>query len=78
MRALFTTTPGLGHLFPMVPLAWAFRCAGHQVLVAAPTQIAHAVRSMRLRAEIEAMPLPGEVVTQLEALVTSRPARTAT
>jgi UDP:flavonoid glycosyltransferase YjiC (YdhE family) len=32
-------------------------------------------RATRLRAEIEAMPLPGEVVTQLEALVTSRPAR---
>jgi L-noviosyl transferase len=48
MRVLFTSTPGFGHLFPMVPLAWAFRCAGHQVLVAAPTQIAKAVRSAGL------------------------------
>jgi UDP:flavonoid glycosyltransferase YjiC (YdhE family) len=34
MRVLFVCTPGLGHLFPMVPLAWALRCAGHEVLVA--------------------------------------------
>jgi UDP:flavonoid glycosyltransferase YjiC (YdhE family) len=38
-------------------------------------QPAYRAQAMRLRAEIEAMPLPGEVVMQLEALVTSRPAR---
>jgi UDP:flavonoid glycosyltransferase YjiC (YdhE family) len=31
---LFIGTPGVGHVFPMVPLAWAFRSAGHEVLVA--------------------------------------------
>ncbi|WP_410672785.1 nucleotide disphospho-sugar-binding domain-containing protein [Amycolatopsis sp. cmx-4-68] len=34
MRLLFTTAPLRGHLFPLVPLAWAARAAGHEVLVA--------------------------------------------
>ena len=34
MRVLFVSTPGVGHVFPMVPLAWALRCAGHEVLFA--------------------------------------------
>ena len=33
MRVLFTSPPGVGHLFPTVPLAWALRAAGHDVLV---------------------------------------------
>ncbi|MEU5553652.1 nucleotide disphospho-sugar-binding domain-containing protein [Micromonospora sp. NPDC047793] len=36
MRFLFTTGPLRGHLYPLVPLAWAARAAGHEVLVAAP------------------------------------------
>lgn len=34
MRVLFTVSPGVGHLFPTIPLAWALRAAGHEVLVA--------------------------------------------
>ncbi|GAA4015536.1 salmochelin biosynthesis C-glycosyltransferase IroB [Allokutzneria multivorans] len=34
MRVLVSSSPGLGHLFPMIPLAWALRAAGHEVLVA--------------------------------------------
>lgn len=34
MRVLFVSTPGVGHVFPMIPLAWALRAAGHEVLVA--------------------------------------------
>ncbi|ONI76469.1 hypothetical protein ALI144C_37585 [Actinosynnema sp. ALI-1.44] len=34
MRVLFSFIPGISHLFPLVPLAWAFRAAGHEVLVA--------------------------------------------
>ncbi|WP_432186994.1 nucleotide disphospho-sugar-binding domain-containing protein [Streptomyces sp. Tue6028] len=36
MRVLFTTWAAPGHLFPMVPLAWAFQAAGHDVRVAGP------------------------------------------
>ncbi|KUO15276.1 nucleotide disphospho-sugar-binding domain-containing protein [Streptomyces dysideae] len=35
-RVLFTTCPAAGHFYPMVPLAWALRAAGHEVLVATP------------------------------------------
>ena len=31
---LFAVSPGIGHLFPTIPLAWALRGAGHEVLVA--------------------------------------------
>lgn len=34
MRVLFLAMPPRSHLFPMVPLAWALRAAGHEVLVA--------------------------------------------
>ncbi len=33
MRILFTTVSLPGHFFPLVPLAWACRAAGHEVLV---------------------------------------------
>lgn len=33
-RILFVVPPGYGHLFPIVPLAWAFRAAGHDVRIA--------------------------------------------
>lgn len=32
MRVLFSSTTGVGHVFPMLPLARAFRAAGHDVL----------------------------------------------
>jgi UDP:flavonoid glycosyltransferase YjiC (YdhE family) len=32
MRVLFSSTSGHGHIFPMLPLARAFRSAGHEVL----------------------------------------------
>jgi UDP:flavonoid glycosyltransferase YjiC (YdhE family) len=34
VRVLFVSAPPVSHLFPMVPLIWAARAAGHQVLVA--------------------------------------------
>jgi L-noviosyl transferase len=38
MRVLITTVPQVGHLFPMVPTAWALRCAGDEVLVTSPSE----------------------------------------
>ncbi|EWM15941.1 nucleotide disphospho-sugar-binding domain-containing protein [Kutzneria sp. 744] len=34
MRILVTASPGLGHMLPMVPISWALRAAGHEVLLA--------------------------------------------
>lgn len=34
MRILFASIPSPGHFYPLVPLAWAMRSAGHEVLVA--------------------------------------------
>ena len=39
MRVLFSSTTGLGHVFPMLPLARAFAAAGHDVLWAAGEQV---------------------------------------
>jgi UDP:flavonoid glycosyltransferase YjiC (YdhE family) len=36
MRILFTTTAGLGHFHPLVPLARAAANAGHEVAFACP------------------------------------------
>ena len=36
MRVLLTSTPGAGHIGPLVPFARAIRRAGHDVLLAAP------------------------------------------
>ena len=38
MRVLFSSTSGHGHVLPMVPLARAFRAAGHDVLWATAAQ----------------------------------------
>ncbi|MEO7069323.1 MAG: glycosyltransferase [Nostocoides sp.] len=43
MRVLFSTTAGLGHFLPMVPIAQAALAAGHQVVVAAPESFRSAV-----------------------------------
>ncbi|WP_269853329.1 nucleotide disphospho-sugar-binding domain-containing protein [Streptomyces sp. RPT161] len=50
MRILFTTWSASAHLFPMVPLAWACRAAGHEVLVAVPSDCAPAVGAAGLTA----------------------------
>jgi len=34
VRVLVSANPHIGHTFPLVPLAWALRAAGHEVLVA--------------------------------------------
>jgi hypothetical protein len=46
VRVLFAVSPGIGHLFPTIPLAWALRGAGHEVLVAtAAESVEAAVRA---------------------------------
>lgn len=48
MRVLFTSTAGIGHVLPMLPLASAFRDAGHDVLWATPAESAHLVEAAGL------------------------------
>lgn len=43
MRILFTTFPWTSHHFPMVPLEWACRTAGHEVRVASSPALMDAV-----------------------------------
>ncbi len=48
MRVLLTVNPAPGHLFAMVPLAWALHLDGHEVLVAAPQSLAQQIRRAAL------------------------------
>lgn len=48
MRILITVNPAPGHLFALVPLAWALHLDGHNVLVAAPQSLAQQVRRASL------------------------------
>jgi UDP:flavonoid glycosyltransferase YjiC (YdhE family) len=42
VRILFTAAPGYGLLFPIVPLIWAARAAGHEVLLATTSEMTEA------------------------------------
>ncbi|MET7424852.1 nucleotide disphospho-sugar-binding domain-containing protein [Dactylosporangium sp. NPDC005555] len=44
MRVLFTINPAPGHLYALVPLAWAMHLSGHDVLVAAPQSMGQQIR----------------------------------
>nr|WP_238937357.1 peptidase S8 [Streptomyces clavuligerus] len=50
MRVLFTVWPNPSHLYPVVPLAWALRSAGHEVCVAAHPEVADAIAAVGLTA----------------------------
>jgi UDP:flavonoid glycosyltransferase YjiC (YdhE family) len=55
MRVLFTSHGAAPHLFPMVPLAWAFRAAGHEVRIASQSRI----RDVLVRNGIPAFEITG-------------------
>jgi UDP:flavonoid glycosyltransferase YjiC (YdhE family) len=48
MRILFTAVGLAGHFFPLVPLAWACRAAGHDVLVASSDEFSATVAASGL------------------------------
>jgi UDP:flavonoid glycosyltransferase YjiC (YdhE family) len=48
MRVLFTTWAWPSHYFPMVPLAWALRAAGHEVLMASQPDLLPTMRASGL------------------------------
>ncbi|GAB3904599.1 hypothetical protein GCM10029964_098610 [Kibdelosporangium lantanae] len=54
MRVLFTTSAARPHLYPIVPLAWACRAAGHEVRVASGAKIADDIVHTGLPAVVSA------------------------
>lgn len=52
MRFLFATYPSPAHFFPMVPLGWALRAAGHEVLVATSPAFTEVVKASGLPAVV--------------------------
>lgn len=66
MRVLFSPHRDRQHLFPMVPLAWACRAAGHEVIVAAAPILTDAIARTGLPAVAvgrdEPVRGPGDVV----------------
>ncbi|MFJ2114498.1 MULTISPECIES: nucleotide disphospho-sugar-binding domain-containing protein [unclassified Streptomyces] len=50
MRVLIIPSPSATHFMPMVPLAWALRAAGHEVLVAGQPDVLGAVADSGLNA----------------------------
>lgn len=49
MRILLTTTAGIGHLHPLIPLARAGQAADHQIAVAAPASLGPVLADRGLR-----------------------------
>jgi glycosyltransferase len=60
MRVLFSSHPGQQHLFPIVPLAWACRAAGHEVRITGAPALADAIVHTGLPAVVvgQDQPLP--------------------
>ncbi len=50
MRVLFTSTPGYGHVQPMLPMARAFEAAGHSVAIAVHADLCARVEAAGLTA----------------------------
>lgn len=49
MRLLFTSSPGVGHLLPILPVAAAARAAGHEVVVGCGDSVASVARRAGVR-----------------------------
>lgn len=76
MRVMFAIWPAPAHLYPLVPLAWALRAAGHEVVVASHPGIAESVAAMGLTpatvCTADSMPVPmgpGRAFTEERAKV---------
>ena len=50
MRVLVVTWGWRSHLYPLVPLAWALRAAGHDVVVAGPPDLVDVITGAGLPA----------------------------
>jgi UDP:flavonoid glycosyltransferase YjiC (YdhE family) len=51
MRVLVVSTAGVGHIYPLVPIARALRAARHELLWAVPPDAVGTVESSGMRAQ---------------------------
>lgn len=65
MRILVSTTPGAGHLLPMLPLARAARDRGHEVVIAGGSSLAEIVANAGFRHAPMGPATIGEVVDRV-------------
>lgn len=75
MRVMFSSTWGVGHVFPMVPLAQALVAAGHTVLWVAPEPAVGAVRAAGIPCQAGGLSGAGvkDVVGRMRALTAPLP-----
>ncbi len=66
MRVLFSSTSGYGHVIPMIPLAQAFRAAGHEVLWATAAQAMPVVAEAGIEAVASGASGPEEAAIRYE------------
>lgn len=50
MRILITSCPTYGHFFPLIPISWALRSNGHELLAAMPGQFAEVANACGIQA----------------------------
>lgn len=74
VRFLFSTTPGVGHLLPMLPLARAARDRGHDVVIAGGSSLAPLIEAAGFRHEPIGPATIGEMFAGLPDIA-SLPAR---
>lgn len=68
MRILFSTTPGIGHLLPMLPLARVARDRGDEVVIAGGASLAPAIAVAGFRHAPMGPALIGDVVARVPEL----------
>jgi UDP:flavonoid glycosyltransferase YjiC (YdhE family) len=61
MRILVSTTPGVGHLLPMLPVARAARDRGHEVVIAGGASVASIIAAAGFRHELVGPATIGEM-----------------
>ncbi len=79
MRVLFTTWAWPSHLYPMVPLAWALRSAGHEVRVASqpglmPTVSGAGLPGVPVGTDVDTAALVREYLLPADRVTAGRPA----
>ncbi len=77
MRILVASSPGVGHLFPLLPVARAAQARGHDVRIAAGASLASTAESASLPFELVGPATIGEVARTLPGIETATGRRRA-